>query len=56
MPMVIGNVFQQFYNNIDSIVVGKFVNSKALASVGVSYPITFVFISVAQEQVLAVQR
>lgn len=47
MPMVLGNVFQQFYNIIDSIVVGNFVSSKALAAVGVSYPITFVFISIA---------
>lgn len=47
MPMVIGNVFQQFYNIIDSIVIGKFVSSKALAAVGASYPIAFVFIAVA---------
>lgn len=47
MPMVLGNIFQQFYNIIDSVVVGKFVSSRALAAVGASYPITFVFIAVA---------
>lgn len=47
MPMVLGNIFQQFYTIIDSVVVGNFVNSKALAAVGASYPITFVFIAVA---------
>ena len=47
MPMVLGNIIQQFYIIIDSVVVGNFVSSKALAAVGASYPITFVFISIA---------
>jgi putative MATE family efflux protein len=47
MPMVLGNIFQQFYIIIDSVVVGNLVSSKALAEVGASYPITFVFISIA---------
>lgn len=34
VPMFIGNVFQQVYNMVDSIVVGKFVGSNALAAVG----------------------
>ncbi len=34
IPMLIGNLFQQFYNMVDSIVVGKFVSSDALAAVG----------------------
>ena len=33
-PMLIGNIFQQLYNMVDSIVVGKFVNKDALAAVG----------------------
>lgn len=33
-PMLIGNIFQQFYNMVDSMVVGKFVDSNALAAVG----------------------
>ena len=47
MPMVLGNIFQQFYIIIDSVIVGNFVSDKALAAVGASYPITFVFISIA---------
>jgi len=41
IPMLIGNVFQQFYNVVDSIVVGKYVGSAALAAVGASFPILF---------------
>lgn len=33
-PMLIGNIFQQFYNLVDSTVVGKFVGADALAAVG----------------------
>lgn len=41
VPMLIGNVFQQLYNVVDSIVVGKYVGSVALAAVGASFPILF---------------
>lgn len=41
VPMLIGNVFQQLYNIVDSIVVGKYVGSAALAAVGASFPILF---------------
>ena len=34
IPMFVGNVFQQVYNMVDSIVVGNFVGPKALAAVG----------------------
>ncbi|WP_124067292.1 MATE family efflux transporter [Clostridium sp. E02] len=47
LPMILGNLFQQFYNIIDSVVVGRFVGVDALASVGASYSITNVFIAVA---------
>lgn len=33
-PIMLGTFFQQFYNTIDAIVVGRFVNSNALAAVG----------------------
>jgi putative MATE family efflux protein len=45
VPMLIGNVFQQFYNMVDSVVVGQFVGKDALAAVGVSFPILFLLIS-----------
>ncbi|WP_252238085.1 MATE family efflux transporter [Clostridium sp. VAP51] len=47
IPMVMGNIFQQFYNIIDSVVVGNFIGANALAAVGASYPITFLFIAIA---------
>lgn len=36
IPLLIGNLFQQFYNMVDSIVVGNFVGKAALAAVGSS--------------------
>lgn len=36
MPLLIGNLFQQMYNTVDSIVVGNFIGSEALAAVGSS--------------------
>ena len=35
IPMFIGSVFQQVYNLVDSMVVGKYVGDQALAAVGV---------------------
>jgi putative MATE family efflux protein len=45
MPMLLGNVFQQLYNVVDSIVVGQFIGKEALAAVGASFPIIFAFLS-----------
>ena len=39
IPLLIGNVAQQFYNTADSIIVGKYVGDNALAAVGSSAPI-----------------
>lgn len=47
LPILIGNLFQQFYNMVDSVIVGRFVGENALAAVGASYALTTVFISVA---------
>ncbi len=44
-PMLIGNVFQQFYNIVDSLVVGNFLGKDALAAVGASFPVIFALIS-----------
>lgn len=40
-PIFIGNVFQQFYNMADTVIVGKFVGTKALAAVGSTGTIMF---------------
>ncbi|MGL5379174.1 MATE family efflux transporter [Clostridium sp.] len=39
LPMIIGNIFQQIYNVVDTIIVGKFVGIDALAAVGSSFAI-----------------
>ena len=39
IPLLIGNLFQQLYNTVDSIVVGNFVSTQALAAVGSTGPI-----------------
>jgi len=39
IPMIIGNVAQQLYSTVDSIVVGKYVGDNALAAVGSAAPI-----------------
>ena len=39
VPMLIGNIAQQFYNTADSIIVGKYVGDNALAAVGSASPI-----------------
>ena len=40
IPMMIGNLFQQFYNIADSMIVGRYLGSDALAAVGSSYAVT----------------
>lgn len=37
VPLLLSNVFQQLYNIVDSIVVGRFVGTEALAAVGTSF-------------------
>lgn len=44
-PMLLGNVFQQLYNVVDSVVVGRFVGKEALAAVGSSFPVVFLLIA-----------
>lgn len=44
-PMLLGNVFQQLFSVVDSIVVGNFVGKEALAAVGASFPVIFVMVS-----------
>ena len=44
IPVLIGNIFQQFYSMVDTIIVGKFVGTKALAAVGSVGTINFLII------------
>ena len=43
IPMMIGNIFQQFYNIVDTIIAGKFIDANALAAVGSTGHITNLF-------------
>ena len=44
VPLLIGNVFQQFYNMVDSIIVGQYLGMQALAAVGISGSIIFLIL------------
>lgn len=46
LPLLVGNIFQQFYSMVDSIIVGRFVSKEALASIGATSAILFLMISV----------
>ena len=48
IPLVLGNILQLTYNAVDSIIVGKFVGSTALAAVGTSNPIMTLIIMFVQ--------
>lgn len=43
LPLLLGNLFQQFYNIVDSIIVGQYLGKNALAAVGATGSITYFF-------------
>lgn len=45
IPILLGNIFQQLYQIIDSIIVGHYLGKEALAAVGASFPIIFLVLS-----------
>ncbi len=45
IPLLIGNILQQLYNMVDSVIVGNVVGAKALAAVGTGFPIIFMMCS-----------
>ena len=45
LPMLAGNLFQQLYNIVDSVIVGRYLGYQALASVGATGSITYLFYS-----------
>lgn len=45
IPLLIGNLFQQLYNTVDSVVVGNFIGDQALAAVNSSGPIIDMLVS-----------
>ena len=47
IPLVIGNIFQQFYNMADTIIVGRFLGASALAAVGATSTVSFLMLGFA---------
>ena len=47
LPLLVGNLFQQFYNVVDSVVVGNYVGADALAAVGTCGSLSFLFFSLS---------
>ena len=47
LPMLIGNIFQQLYSTVDTMVVGNFVGKNAIAAVGGTFSIQFLILSIA---------
>lgn len=47
IPIILGNLFQQFYNLVDSAIVGRYIGEQALAAVGACLAFTNVFIFIA---------
>ena len=47
LPLMVGNIFQQFYNTVDAIIVGNYVSKEALAAVGTTGSVINAVISLA---------
>ena len=45
IPLLLGNLFQQLYNAVDSVVVGNYIGAQALAAVGSSEPVINLLVS-----------
>lgn len=45
VPMLLGNVFQQLYYIVDTLIIGHYLGTEALAASGASFPVIFVLIS-----------
>ena len=48
IPLLVGNIFQQFYTRVEMIIVGQTIGKEALAAVGATGSITFLIIGFAQ--------
>ena len=47
LPLIGGNLLQQIYSLADSLIVGNFAGQTALASVGTSFPVTFLLLALS---------
>ena len=55
IPMILGGIFQQLYNTVDSVIVGRYVGANALAAVGAAFPAMFFFVSFIMGLTIGVQ-
>lgn len=46
LPLLIGNVLQQMYNTVDSLIIGKFLGTEAFSAVGIAGTVMNLFIFV----------
>ncbi|MEI7885236.1 MAG: MATE family efflux transporter [Clostridia bacterium] len=46
LPILFGNIFQQLYSIVDTIIVGKYIGEDALAAVGSTFPIIYMLVSI----------
>ena len=44
MPLLLGNLFQQFYSLVDTIIIGRYLGENSLAAVGATGSVTFMVI------------
>lgn len=47
LPLLVGNIFQQFYSMADTIIVGRTLGTDALAAVGCTGPIMYLILGFA---------
>ena len=47
VPLLLGNIFQQLYSMVDTIIVGKIIGTQALAAVGTTGPLNFLVLGFA---------
>ena len=47
IPLLLGNIFQQMYNMVDTIIVGRLLGTNALAAVGNTGPMNFLVLGFA---------
>jgi len=45
LPMLVGNIFQQLYTIVDTIIIGQYIGTDAVAAAGASFPVIFVLVS-----------
>lgn len=43
-PLLIGNIFQQFYNTVDAVIIGRYIGQEAFAAIGIAGTVMNLFI------------